>query len=174
LTRSRLLDSALEELRAHGFEGLTVRNSARRAGLAAATAYTHFSSKEHLVAELFWRLVETLPNAVEATDPPARRAGEALSPVAEAVASEPELARACTLSLLLDDPDVRRLRDQIAHEWYRRVAGALGGDGNPDRTTVLVLAWTGMLVAAGSGHIRYSDIPSLLEVAARALVGEPA
>ena len=27
----------------------------RRAGVAPATAYTYFSSKSHLVAEVFWR-----------------------------------------------------------------------------------------------------------------------
>ena len=33
-----LLDAAVDELRATGYEGLTVRNVARRAGVAPATA----------------------------------------------------------------------------------------------------------------------------------------
>ena len=31
---------------------------AARAGVSPATAYTYFASKDHLFAELFWRLVE--------------------------------------------------------------------------------------------------------------------
>ena len=38
-----------------GFAGLTIRMVAAHAGVGAATAYTYFSSKEHLVAEVFWR-----------------------------------------------------------------------------------------------------------------------
>ena len=41
--------------------GLTVRNVARRAGVAPATAYTYFSSKDHLLAEVLWRGMEALP-----------------------------------------------------------------------------------------------------------------
>src|SRR6186997_2970091 len=38
----RLVDAAVEELRDSGYDGLTVRNVARRAGLAPATAYNYF------------------------------------------------------------------------------------------------------------------------------------
>ena len=57
-----LVDAALAELRARGYEGLTVRNAARRAGVGAATAYTWFGSKDHLVAEVFWRRLDALPS----------------------------------------------------------------------------------------------------------------
>src|SRR5690349_10586300 len=57
----RLVDAAAVELDAHGYEGLTIRNVARRAGMAPATAYTYFSSKDHLVAEVFWRRLVALP-----------------------------------------------------------------------------------------------------------------
>src|SRR4029450_7144530 len=44
-----------------GYDDLTVRTVARRAGVAPATAYTYFTSKAHLVAEVFWRRVRALP-----------------------------------------------------------------------------------------------------------------
>ena len=47
--------AALVELRVSGYDGLTVRNVARRAEVAPATAYSYFGSKDHLVAEVFWR-----------------------------------------------------------------------------------------------------------------------
>ena len=47
-----LVAATIAELRARGYDGLTVRNAARRAGVAPATAYTYFASKDHLVAEV--------------------------------------------------------------------------------------------------------------------------
>lgn len=149
-----------------------MREVARRAGLAPATAYTYFSSKEHLVAELFWRLVSGVPPyQISPRSRPAGRAAAALSSVADLIATEPQLARACTQSLLVDDPDVRRLRDQIGDEWSRRVAGAVGGEAPPEQISVLLWAWSGVLVAAAMGHLHYGDLRSHTEVAAEVILG---
>ncbi len=59
-TVERLVDATVVEVAEAGFDGLTVRGVARRAGVAPATAYTYFSSKDHLVAEVFWRRLEGL------------------------------------------------------------------------------------------------------------------
>ena len=53
--------AAEEETEEVGYAGLTVRSVARRAGVAPATAYTYFSSKDHLLAEVLWRRMEALP-----------------------------------------------------------------------------------------------------------------
>src|SRR6478735_6482031 len=72
-TVDRLCAAAVEVLREEDFAGLTVRTVAARAGVGPATAYTYFSSKEHLVAEVFWRrLVASPPAAHESGDPAAR------------------------------------------------------------------------------------------------------
>src|SRR5699024_6089927 len=54
-TVDRLTGAAVEVLREKGAGGLAVRAVASRAGVAPATAYTYFSSKGHLIAEVFWR-----------------------------------------------------------------------------------------------------------------------
>ena len=83
LTVARLTEAAVEELRAVGYDGLTVRNVARRAGVAPATAYTYFTSKEHLVTEVFWRRLEALPDpAPDRRRAPARRVADALADMA--------------------------------------------------------------------------------------------
>ena len=70
-TVDRLGRAAVELLCREGFAGLTVRRVAAEAGVGAATAYTYFSSKEHLVAEVFWRrLVASPPAAHESDDRP--------------------------------------------------------------------------------------------------------
>ena len=60
-TVARLVEAALEEVRAVGYDALTVRTVAARAEVAPATAYTYFASKNHLVAEVFWRALQGRP-----------------------------------------------------------------------------------------------------------------
>src|SRR5690349_9018426 len=65
-TVQRLLDAGLAQLAEVGPEALTVRQVAVRAGVSPATAYTYFSSKNHLLAELFHRaIVEQAPPVPE-------------------------------------------------------------------------------------------------------------
>jgi AcrR family transcriptional regulator len=47
-TRDRLVEAALQEFAAHGFEGATTREIARRAGVALAALPYHFTTKEAL------------------------------------------------------------------------------------------------------------------------------
>src|SRR3546814_19203112 len=71
-----LVEATLAELRTHGYDGLTVRNAARRAGVAPATAYTYFGSKDHLVADVFWRRLDAVELPV---GDPRRRAATRVS-----------------------------------------------------------------------------------------------
>jgi AcrR family transcriptional regulator len=168
----RLSEAALEELRDHGYDGLTVRNVARRAGVAPATAYTYFASREHLVTELFWRRLEALPEtSVDRRRGPAGRAGATLGDLALLVADEPELASACTVAMLATDPDVKLLRDRIGLEMHRRLVAALGEDADPAVYRALELAISGAMVQAGTGHLSYEDLPALLSGVADLVLG---
>src|SRR4051812_34906156 len=62
-TLDRRVDARVVGATEAGYDGLTVRSVARRAGVAPATAYTYFSSKDHLVAEVFWRRLQALDPA---------------------------------------------------------------------------------------------------------------
>ena len=73
-TVERLLAAAAEELEEVGHEALTIRTVAQRAGVSPATAYTYVASKDHLFAELFWRLPRRRPGP-EAARPDAGRRG---------------------------------------------------------------------------------------------------
>ena len=94
-TVARLSEALLAELAAVGYDGLTVRSVARRAGVAPATAYTYFTSKAHLVAEVFWRRLRALPDPqVDAAAPAHARVAAAFRALADHVAAEPALAAA--------------------------------------------------------------------------------
>ena len=56
-TFRKLVSAALDTLRGSSYADLTVRGVAARARVAPATAYTYFSSKNHLVAVVYLELV---------------------------------------------------------------------------------------------------------------------
>ena len=157
-----LTDAAVVELTEVGYSALSVRNVAKRAGVAPATAYTYFASKEHLVAEVFWRRFRS-------QEPPAadeRNRSEQVVTVLEGfalvVAEESELAAACTIAVLADDPDVRHLREQIGTELHHRLTAALGPDADTAVIATLSYATAGALLQVGTGHLSYEDLPAVL------------
>ncbi len=172
-TVHRLTEAAVAELIEGGYPALTVRNVAKRAGVAPATAYTYFGSREHLVAEVFWRRFEAqAPRAPDRRRSPAARATDVLLDFALVVAEETELAAACTVALLADDAEVRELRLRIGLEMHRRLTEALGDDAAPTVLQTLELATTGALLQVGTGHLAYDAVPDLLaDVAALVLGG---
>ncbi len=171
-TVERLSAAALDELRGGDFESLTMRNVAARAGVSAATAYTYFSSKEHLVAEVFWRRLGDLEPVETTTDrEPAHRVASALSEIALLVADEPVLAAAVSVAMLSPDPDVKLLRDRIGTATHRRIVAALGDDANPAIVRTLDLAVAGAMLNAGMGHLSYDDLPDLLTEVATTVLG---
>lgn len=166
-TVDRLTKAALEVLSREGFAGLTVRMVAAAAGVGTATAYTYFSSKEHLVAEVFWRrLAADPPPAPEASADSTARVVAVLRQIAMLVADEPALAGAVTSALLGTDPDVAHLRTRIGTEIRRRLLDALGTDADPDVVETLELLYAGALVRAGVGYASYAEIADRLEKSA--------
>jgi TetR/AcrR family transcriptional regulator, cholesterol catabolism regulator len=170
-TVDRLGKAALELLNREGFSGLTVRRVAAEAGVGAATAYTYFSSKEHLVAEVFWRRLAASPPAGHESDDPATRVIDVLSHIASLVADEPEFAGAVTNALLGRDPDVEVLRQRIGLDIHERLLAALGPDTDPDVIESLEMLYSGALVRAGMDYASYEDIARRLEKSARLILG---
>jgi AcrR family transcriptional regulator len=142
---------------------------AAEAGVGAATAYTYFSSKEHLVAEVFWRRLAATPVPTTDSLDPTVRVIAVLRHIALLVADEPELAGAVTNALLGKDPEVRHLRLRIGREIHQRLVAALGPD-CPDVVESLELLYAGALVHAGMGDDSYTQIADRLEASARLLL----
>jgi AcrR family transcriptional regulator len=169
-TVDRLGRAAIDLLRKEGFAGLTVRRVAAEAGVGAATAYTYFSSKEHLVAEVFWRRLAASPPASHESPDPAARVVEVLRHIALLVADEPEFAGAVTNALLGRDPDVEVLRQRIGRDIHDRLAAALGPQVDTAVIDSLEMLYSGALVRAGMGYASYNDIAERLEKSARLLL----
>lgn len=170
-TIARLSAATLAVLRREGFSRLTVRLVAAEAGIGAATAYTYFSSKEHLVAEVFWRRLAAAPPPATDVADPASRAVAVLRDVAMLVSDAPEFGGALTCALLARNPDVEHLQTRIDREIERRLAVALGAHGRPNVIESLQLLWAGALVYAGMGYASYGEIADRLDTSARLILG---
>lgn len=168
-------------MREAGFDNLTVRRVAGRAGVAPATAYNYFSSREHLVTEVFWRRLaamrDTSFDGADGGDPADTRSAvinervaATMTDVAMLVADEPDLAAACTVAMLATESDVKLLRDRIGLEMRRRITAALGAGFDPAVLATLEFTLSGVMLQAGMGHISYDDLADRLAVATRIVV----
>jgi AcrR family transcriptional regulator len=173
-TVQKIIDAAREELREVGFETLTIRSVARRTAVAPATAYTYFSSKNHLIVEIFWRLISERGRQ-DADLPTARdRVCAVFIDLAQLLAGEPELGAAITLALLGSDPDVRQLRFLIGVEINNRIADAIGPRPNAQLLDALSVAWSGAMLQAGMGHSDYRQLGKRLVATTKLLMRDTA
>ncbi|MFE3543796.1 TetR/AcrR family transcriptional regulator [Nocardia sp. NPDC059177] len=163
-TVDRLTKAAVDVIQQQGYAGLTVRMVAAAAGVGTATAYTYFSSKEHLVAEVFWRRLLQSPQLEHAEGQTmTERVVATLRQVSLIVGGETELAGAVTSALLGQDPDVSHLRVRIGLEIRNRIAEALGPDPDIDVLETFEMLYAGALVRAGMGYGSYDEMADRIE-----------
>ncbi|BBY26018.1 TetR/AcrR family transcriptional regulator [Mycolicibacterium sediminis] len=172
-TFRKVLTAGIEMLRESSYADLTVRAVAARAKVAPATAYTYFSSKNHLIAEVYLDLMKQVPLFTDVNEPMPSRVEQALRAMALTVADEPEVAAACTTALLTGtDPTVRKVRDRIGAEIHRRIRSAVGPTGDPRVISALEMTFFGALVNAGSGAFTYHQIADRLSYVVALIVGD--
>ncbi len=163
-TLNALLDAALDQIRDDGYDSLTVRLVAQRAGVTHTTAYSYFSSKDELVAELYWRQVRALPDPV--LDPgrtTADRIAAALAEPALLFDREPALSRAGLAALFKNDPGVERVRDAVGTDLAARIGAALGDNADPAVTETLLLTFSGAMLQAGLGYFDFATVVAIMK-----------
>ncbi len=168
---AQLVRATEQEVETVGYAGLTVRSVARRAGVAPATAYNYFSSKDHLLAEVLWRGMQALPPV--ATDDGRSvpdRVADAVRAMVLLTTESPALVDASTQALLSTSADVKHLRDRIGSVIHHRLAAAVGPDADPMVVRVLQTSFSGALLEAGMGHMSSMDVPEFVAAAASLMV----
>ena len=157
-TVERLLAAAAEELESVGHEALTIRSVAQRAGVSPATAYTYVASKDHLFAELFWRLLADDEGPRLRGRTPTARLQETTRHLATLIAGAPATAAAATKSLLGNDPQVERLRLRIGTRILDSFRAALGDDASPEVLQAVQFAFFGGVLQAGMGVFTHEEL----------------
>ncbi|AQA02476.1 TetR family transcriptional regulator [Mycobacterium sp. MS1601] len=173
-TFRKVLAAGVEMLRESSYADLTVRAVAKRAQVAPATAYTYFSSKNHLIAEVYLDLIKQVPFFTDVNVDVVTRVDSVLRALALVVADEPEVAAACTAALMSgNDAGVKAVRDRIGAQIHRRVISAMGPDADPRAVSALEMAFFGALVQAGSGAFTYHQIANRLTYMVGLVLGSP-
>jgi len=163
-----LLEAALGEVRDVGFERLTIRSVAQRAGLTHTTAYSYFTSKAHLVSELYWRQMRSIaPPELSTHASFVDRVGAAFEGPAAALASDPNLSRAVFLAITSDEPDVTRLRSAVGGALVERLRSALGPYDDPELVSALFMAYSGAMMLAGTGSRDFLEVIPRMRTLAR-------
>ena len=157
-TVERLLAAAAEELESVGHEALTIRSVAQRAGVSPATAYTYVASKDHLFAELFWRLLADDEGPRLRGRTPTARLQETTRHLATLIAGAPATAAAATKSLLGNDPQVERLRLRIGTRILDSFRAALGDGASPEVLQAVQFAFFGGVLQAGMGVFTHEEL----------------
>jgi len=170
-TIRKVLDAAVELLRETSYSALTMRMVAARAGVAPATAYTYFRSKNALIAEVYLRLVREVPLFTDVNQTTQQRVTAQLRELSLLVADEPELAAAATTALMGNEPEVRGIRDKIGMEVHRRIASALGPGAWPEVLATLELIFYGALVHAGTRSATYYQMADRLDSVIALIMG---
>ncbi|WP_193046406.1 TetR family transcriptional regulator [Mycolicibacterium baixiangningiae] len=172
-TFRKVLSAGVEMLRESSYADLTVRAVAARAKVAPATAYTYFSSKNHLIAEVYLDLIRQVPYFTDVNDSMPTRVDKALRSMALMLADEPEVAAACTTALLSNsDAAVRAARERIGAEIHKRITSAIGPGADSRKVSALEMTFFGALVNAGSGAFSYHQIADRLTYVVGLILGD--
>ena len=158
-TLRALLDAGSALVGESGYDDLTVRAAAARAGVTHTTAYAYFSSKAHLVAEIFWSKLQSLPAPkVKPRASLPDRIVAALGAPGVLLDDQPALAQAALAALLSNDPELERVRTRIGARLAQRLGEALGPGTDPDVVESVMLAFSGAMLQAGMGYFGFEDV----------------
>jgi AcrR family transcriptional regulator len=157
-TYHRVLDAAVELLRETKYSELTVRAIAARAEVSPATAYNYFKSKNGLIAEVYLRLVRTVPLFVDVNQTTHERVTQEIHALAMLGADEPEVAAATTTALMGDEEELKPVREQIGIEVRRRLSAALGPGVPINVLSTVEYVFYGAMVRAGTGTMSYDAV----------------
>ena len=177
--RDLVVSAATELADAGGYDAVVMKAVADRSGVALATIYRWFASKDHLLTEVLLVWGATLSQSLT-DDPPrdgnaADRVAAALGRVIDVAGSRPRLAAAVVEAMLTVDGgplDAQGDFHQLMTSW---IDAALGDDEVDEReavTEVLEHVCFSTIIAFATGRQDASDAKHQLASAARLLLRE--
>lgn len=151
--RQRLIDSARELALEGGYPAVTMHDVADRAGVARATVYRYFATKDHLLTEVASAWAHHVTGDIDALavgDTPLERLTALLERIVHVAAREPTLTSAIIQAVTSDDSSVDEARTVLFLFLRDRFSTAIG-DPVPERDEVEIVL----------GHILLAALISL-------------
>lgn len=139
--RARLIDSARELALEGGYPAVTMHDVADRAGVARATVYRYFATKDHLLTEVASAWAHHVTDDIDALavgDTPLERLTALLERIVHVAAQEPTLTSAIIQAVTSDDSSVDEARTVLFLFLRDRLSTAIG-DPVPERDDVEIV-----------------------------------
>jgi AcrR family transcriptional regulator len=175
--RRRIIETAIEFASAGGYDAVHMREVAEQAGVALATVYRYFESKDHLlsaaVSESTAQLQARLARSPARGDTAVEQLVDVLRRASRALERRPLLTAAMVRALGSSDPGVAvasaRVRGQIKDIASPILAGLEPAD-IEGIVAVLSHVWNSSLMIWAHGQAPIASIGDELELAARLLL----
>lgn len=176
--RQRIVETAIELGTEGGYDAVHMREVAERSGVALATVYRYFESKDHLISAAIseWtaQLEARLARAPARGEDPEEQLVDVLRRASRAIERRPLLAEALVRALSSPDPGVAaaavKVRGQI-----KSISAPILAELSPDQlegvVAVLSHVWNSSLMIWANGQAPISSVGNELERAARLLLG---
>ena len=178
-TRRRLLDAARELATEGGYDAVSMRRVAVRAGVSAPTAYLYFSSKDHVLVDVLVELAGQTSASLSAKpsrgQSPVDRTVATLRRAVAHVETAPNLYIAMTRAFIAGTPEVAHVRSALESSMHGWIDLALGDSKVEDRDSVVIILENVLfanMVSLVTGGRAPSQVADELERAARALLKE--
>jgi AcrR family transcriptional regulator len=177
--RDRVREAARRLAQEGGYAAVTMDAVAERSGVARATIYRYFASKDHLLAEVAFDWGREIAGRLQA-DPPdgattAARVASCLRRVLEAAFAQPRLTAAVVASAISSEPEAVRAQQRFASVIPGFVDVAIG-DASLERRAeieeVIAHVVFSLLVNTTTGRISDADAIVRLETATELLFGQ--
>lgn len=175
--RQRIVEAAIDLGTEGGYEAVHMRVVAERAGVALATVYRYFESKDHLlsaaVSEWTSQLQSRLDRSPARGDTPAERLVDVLRRASRGLERRPQFAAALIRALHSPDPAVAAAAADVRQQISAMTTPIL--DGLPPQdvegiVSVLGHVWNSAIMSWANGRAPISSIGDELENAARLLL----
>jgi len=127
--RERLIDAARDLAREGGYPAVTMHDVADRAGVARATVYRYFATKDHLLTEVAATWAHRITGDIDALavgETPVERLAALLERIVEVAAQERTLTSAIIQAVTSDDSSVDDARTVLFLFVRDRLSAAIG------------------------------------------------
>ncbi|GAA4092155.1 helix-turn-helix domain-containing protein [Actinomadura miaoliensis] len=147
--RERLLDAARRLAHEGGYHAVTMHDVADRAGVARATVYRYFATKDHLLTEVAATWAHRITADIDALavgETPVERLTALLERIVRVAAEERTLTSAIIQAVTSDDPSVDDARTVLFLFVRDRLSAAIGGP-VPERDEIEIVLGHVLLAA---------------------------
>lgn len=175
--RQRIIQAAIELGTEGGYEAVHMRVVAERAGVALATVYRYFESKDHLlsaaVSEWTAQLQNSLARRPARGDTPVDRLVDVLRRASRALERRPRFAAALIRALHSADPGAALAATDVGLQIRAITTPILAGLPDDDVEGIVAVighVWNSAITSWANGRAPISSIGDELEHAARLLL----